>query len=475
MARLPQPGGDNGNWGTILNDFLAQALKSDGTIKDNSITEAILAPGVQTKLNASSAPDWSTIANKPAVIAAGIDQAAARTAIGAGTSNLTLGASGSTAAAGNDSRLSDTRAPTDGSVTTAKLADGSVTLAKLAKTSDLYRFGIGGSRRLQRSLAKAMAGTGYSDHLIIGDSMSSPYTGATFDFPNGWHRKLKTHLLAAGYPNGGTGLVPTCDANNGVDPRYNFGGTWSKNITYIQSQANGSTCTFTSDVAGTAVDVFYADNSAAFTVSIDGGGAVAVTPTGSATITTYTVTGLSNAAHTVTITANVINVYITAVQVRATSGLRIHNFAKFGQSAAGLYADNSFVSVRSTMVAQVSDPDVIHLMLGANDLNNGNTGSSTITALQNIRNLYPNADIILYAQPQMPGIVEATWASFVTQLYGLADTMGCPLVDIYRRWGNNASNVANGLVGADGYHPNATAEADLGQLAWRGVCAALAG
>jgi hypothetical protein len=56
-----------------------------------------------------------------AVLAA-TTQAAARTAIGAGTSNLALGTTGSTAAAGNDTRLTNTRTPTDESVTFAKLA-----------------------------------------------------------------------------------------------------------------------------------------------------------------------------------------------------------------------------------------------------------------------------------------------------------------------------------------------------------------
>lgn len=42
------------------------------------------------------------------------DGAAARSAIGAGTSSLVLGTTGSTAAAGNDSRLTDTRTPTAG-------------------------------------------------------------------------------------------------------------------------------------------------------------------------------------------------------------------------------------------------------------------------------------------------------------------------------------------------------------------------
>jgi len=31
MARLPTPGGDDGNWGTILNEFLEAEHKADGT------------------------------------------------------------------------------------------------------------------------------------------------------------------------------------------------------------------------------------------------------------------------------------------------------------------------------------------------------------------------------------------------------------------------------------------------------------
>lgn len=61
------------------------------------------------------------------------DAAAARTAIGAGTSSLALGTTGTTAAAGNDARLSDQRVPTDGSVTDAKVAAGAaIALNKLA-------------------------------------------------------------------------------------------------------------------------------------------------------------------------------------------------------------------------------------------------------------------------------------------------------------------------------------------------------
>ncbi|MDB5183867.1 MAG: hypothetical protein JWO07_548 [Candidatus Saccharibacteria bacterium] len=64
MARLPTPGRDSGIWGSILNDFLSQAHNSDGTLKNNlitaghiqsgTITETLLAPAVQSKLNATS-------------------------------------------------------------------------------------------------------------------------------------------------------------------------------------------------------------------------------------------------------------------------------------------------------------------------------------------------------------------------------------------------------------------------------------
>lgn len=40
MARLPKPGGDNGNWGNILNDYLSQAHTSTGAIKPGAVTKA---------------------------------------------------------------------------------------------------------------------------------------------------------------------------------------------------------------------------------------------------------------------------------------------------------------------------------------------------------------------------------------------------------------------------------------------------
>ena len=37
MVRLPTPGSDAGNWGDILNYFLNQTHKPDGTLKDDTV------------------------------------------------------------------------------------------------------------------------------------------------------------------------------------------------------------------------------------------------------------------------------------------------------------------------------------------------------------------------------------------------------------------------------------------------------
>lgn len=55
MARLPQPGGDSGNWGEILNDYLSQSHKADGSLKDDVVTGSVIAGGSITSTHLSSA------------------------------------------------------------------------------------------------------------------------------------------------------------------------------------------------------------------------------------------------------------------------------------------------------------------------------------------------------------------------------------------------------------------------------------
>lgn len=93
MARLPQPGSDEGTWGTILNDFLVQSHNTDGTLKASAVDDTGAA----------------MVANNLSDL---LDSSAARTNIGLGNSaTLDVGVIAGTVAAGDDSRLSDSRTP----------------------------------------------------------------------------------------------------------------------------------------------------------------------------------------------------------------------------------------------------------------------------------------------------------------------------------------------------------------------------
>jgi len=54
MARLPQPGGDKGDWGNILNDYLSQSLNTDGSLKEISQSKVTgLTSALSAKADAS--------------------------------------------------------------------------------------------------------------------------------------------------------------------------------------------------------------------------------------------------------------------------------------------------------------------------------------------------------------------------------------------------------------------------------------
>ncbi len=85
MARLPQPGADDGTWGDILNEFLEAAHNSDGTLKDTGLVAA-KAPknnptftGTVTVPTPSSNSDAATKAYVDATVSSGTPDADAST------------------------------------------------------------------------------------------------------------------------------------------------------------------------------------------------------------------------------------------------------------------------------------------------------------------------------------------------------------------------------------------------------------
>lgn len=87
-----------------------------------------------------AAPTWSTITGKPAVIAAGADAATARAAIGAGTSNLVVGSGAGNAMAGNTALLPD--APSNG---TAYVRKNAAWVVETVGAETVYAITDGGS------------------------------------------------------------------------------------------------------------------------------------------------------------------------------------------------------------------------------------------------------------------------------------------------------------------------------------------
>lgn len=61
MSRLPTPGGDQGEWGTILNDYLSQAHNDDGTLKD------IQASNVTGLASVATTGSYADLTNKPII------------------------------------------------------------------------------------------------------------------------------------------------------------------------------------------------------------------------------------------------------------------------------------------------------------------------------------------------------------------------------------------------------------------------
>lgn len=140
MARLPIPGNDDGNWGTLLNDFLDVAHVSDGTLKntgtmatkadDNTVVHTTgneIADGTKT-FTVSPVVPTPTIggqaANKTYVDSVVTTPADATTST-KGIVQLAgdLGGAGTTAAAPIIS---------NGAITTAKIASGAVTSNEIA-------------------------------------------------------------------------------------------------------------------------------------------------------------------------------------------------------------------------------------------------------------------------------------------------------------------------------------------------------
>lgn len=331
-----------------------------------------------------------------------------------------------------------------------------------------YNFKGSNTRKLRASLAKAAQGS-VQHWVVIGDSIPAGYMGdgasPIIDATKAWPRIMRSHIAAQGIPVGGTGFVPTSDTQVAFDSRWSVTGTWSVNTSgYMSTVQNGATATFVSDTAGTQVDVYYYGTGGAFTVNIDGLGAV--TPTAGATLIPmkYTVTGLANTTHTVVITAsNTTARYITGASVTGASGLVVSNLALSGSTSAQ-WADSTTVGfpnnarVGALAVSSIT-PDVVFLELGGNDHLQSVSSAAFKASMTTLRTQFSSSDVILVAIP--------SWTYMLDDHYDLADSLDVPLIDWFDRYGGGGSGQPlnnNGLITDTlNIHPNQAWHLDAGR------------
>jgi hypothetical protein len=117
----------------IVDGAVTSAKIGDGVVTTAKIADATI---VDADISATAAIAPAKVAGTALVAAnnlSDVTAATARTNLGLGTAATTNTGTGATnTILGNDARLTDTRTPTDGTVSTAKLADGAVTSAKIA-------------------------------------------------------------------------------------------------------------------------------------------------------------------------------------------------------------------------------------------------------------------------------------------------------------------------------------------------------
>jgi len=323
--------------------------------------------------------------------------------------------------------------------------------------------------RLRTALAKAAAGTALANIGFNGDSTVAGTNGGNVPGTTAWPILFRNMLATIGYPSAGSGIVAAYRAASSSDPRWTYGSGWSApsgNSSRIANSTTTNALTFASVETGTQTHVYYSNASGPFTVALDGGAPVTVTPTGASTMGVLTSGTLADTTHTLSIVRTSGTVEIFGVEVRkASTGVRIYNAGIAGAKAASV-ADTAWSSVAQTVAGGASaqfTADAIFLCCEINDMTGG--GGAVVpaatykTQMQTaINNLKVNGAslILITANPVQTG----DFTDYTKALYELADTNNLPLVDIQDRWGSYTSANARAIMG-DNVHPSPAGNAEL--------------
>lgn len=145
------------------------------------------------------------------------------------------------------------------------------------------------------------------------------------------------------------------------------------------------------------------------------------------------------------------NAYISAIN--SSTSVNLSYMVNGVQTNANAYA-----TLTSQTVKIGRDPDCVHIELGANDLNNGVTLSTITSAIQTIRNRYPNSDCLLHLPVEFSTafVSSANEQAFETAIMQMADSLDVAIIDWRDQVGSYATGIAYGWYGDQNAHQQAS-------------------
>ena len=187
-----------------------------------------------------------------------------------------------------------------------------------------------------------------------------------------------------------------------------------------------------------------------FTFAVDGGATTTVDTSAASDIyATTNVSAGASGSHYLTITkgdSSVVTLYGVDCQ-NSAKGVRLHNL---GLSGAATLNFTSATSNLWTAGLAALNPNVVMIMLGVNDKENGVVPASyqanILSLVQRARAAAPNADIVLVSPADTGTARTYTIWDYATKLESLALQNRLSYLDVYRYFGPYALSNARGLM-----------------------------
>lgn len=343
-------------------------------------------------------------------------------------------------------------------------------------STDLYNFKASQLRRARFKAARCYAQQDVLKLAHLGDSTGrgAPHTTAYKDSPL---MVAKSMLAKAGYVSRGTGLIPSFMNYATSEPRV----TWYNgqevyhpfsNLTVNWTTTNGIIfSSYNTGETGNAIDVWFADTSAAFDVQIDKGTKQTICPGGTKTMQ-YRSFPVPNGTHEVIVVPRTAGAapFILGVNIRTDMkyGVETYNACISGAKTDSI-ASTDWCHVASTVSSQSAGwgADLVVVTCLTNDVGNNTPvadfKANLQKAIDNVRN--NDADVLLTT-----GNVHQTldFSAYVTAAYELADSNNLPLLDTQARWGTWAEANSYGAMN-DQAHPSVIGYGDLGRALYKAL------